>query len=88
MLGAALKLGESLSSRCIDEVHTDLFIRITVVTILSLKTLKVEAQSKHIASLRRIMKGDCDIETQGFYSFEGQRIALAVFKLRTLLSTI
>ena len=88
MLGAALKMGESLSSRCIDEVHRDLFIRITVLTILSLKTLKIEAQSKHIGSLRRIMKGDCDIETQGFYSFEGQRIALAVFKLRTLLSTI
>ena len=88
MLGAALKLGESLSSRCIDEVHTDLFIRITGVTILSLKTLKIEAQSKHIASLRRVMKGDCEMEMQGFYSFEGQRIALAVFKLRTLLSTI
>ena len=75
MLGAALKLGESLSSRSIDEVDTDLFIRITVVTILSLKTLKIEAQNKHIASLRRIIKGDCDMETQGFYSFEGQRIA-------------
>ena len=88
MLGAALKLGESLSSRSIDEVDTDLFIRLTVLTILSLKTLKIEAQNKHIASLRRIMKGDCDMETQGFYSFEGQRIALAGFKLRTLLSTI
>ena len=88
MIDAALKLGGSLSSRCIDEVHTDLFIRITVVTILSLTTLKIEAQSKHIASLRRIMKGYCNMETQGFYSFEGQRIALAVFKLRTLLSTI
>ena len=34
------------------------------------------------------MEGETDMETQRFYSFKGQTIALAVFRLRTLLSTI